>query len=46
MKPQWFDVSKIPYNLMWIDDQIWIPYLLENKYFSGYLLFEGHEKLI
>ncbi|CAD8078567.1 unnamed protein product [Paramecium primaurelia] len=46
MKPQWFDVAKIPYNQMWIDDQYWIPYLLENKCFSGYLQFEGHDKLI
>jgi hypothetical protein len=31
---------------MWIDDKYWMPHLLEDKYFSGCLEFEGHEKLL
>lgn len=28
MKPEWFDVSRIPYDEMWEDDRIWIPRML------------------
>lgn len=42
MKPEWFNITDIPFNKMWIDDPYWMPYLLKNKSFSGYLSFEGH----
>lgn len=35
MKPQWFTHNEIPYNLMWPDDKIWLPMLLEGKNFEG-----------
>ena len=39
MKPQWFDVDKIPYKNMWADDIYWIPMFLERKKFQGKILF-------
>jgi len=40
MKPQWFDVGKIPYNQMWSDDIYWLPMLLDGKKFKGKFLFD------
>ena len=28
MKPEWFDIDKIPYDKMWEDDKIWLPKVL------------------
>lgn len=35
MKPQWFDVDKIPFDNMWNSDTLWLPLLLEGKSFRG-----------
>jgi mutator protein MutT len=35
MRPQWFDVTDIPYPHMWPDDSIWMPHLIANELFSG-----------
>jgi ADP-ribose pyrophosphatase YjhB (NUDIX family) len=35
MRPQWFNINDIPFEDMWIDDQIWMPLLLTNKKFTG-----------
>ena len=43
MKPQWFDVDKIPFSEMWPDDIYWMPLFLEGKKFKGKFLF-GKEK--
>ena len=40
MKPQWFDVDKIPFDSMWSDDIYWMPYILEGKKFEGKFLFD------
>ena len=40
MKPEWFDVDKIPYNQMWSDDIYWLPMLLSGKKFRGKFLFD------
>ncbi len=31
MKPQWFDISDIPYEKMWEDDAIWLPRVLQGE---------------
>lgn len=41
MKPQWFQVSEIPYEEMWPDDRYWFPLLLAGKRFSGTFIFQG-----
>ncbi|MEK7496744.1 MAG: 8-oxo-dGTP diphosphatase [Patescibacteria group bacterium] len=40
MKPQWFDVNKIPYSEMWSSDIYWLPLLLADKKFKGEFLFD------
>ena len=39
MKPEWFDVDKIPYEQMWVDDKYWLPLLLSGKKFRGNFVF-------
>ncbi|MDL2235044.1 8-oxo-dGTP diphosphatase [Christensenellaceae bacterium OttesenSCG-928-L17] len=31
IRPEWFDISQIPYDEMWIDDTYWLPTILEGK---------------
>ncbi|KAK2703231.1 oxidized purine nucleoside triphosphate hydrolase-like isoform X1 [Artemia franciscana] len=46
MSPQWYKVHEVPFEKMWKDDPHWFPYMLDNKKFNAYFLFEGHEKII
>jgi 8-oxo-dGTP diphosphatase/2-hydroxy-dATP diphosphatase len=39
MKPEWFDISKIPFSEMWPDDIHWMPLFLSGKKFKGKFLF-------
>lgn len=39
MKPQWFDIDEIPYDVMWPDDEYWLPLLLVGKKFKGKFVF-------
>jgi 8-oxo-dGTP diphosphatase/2-hydroxy-dATP diphosphatase len=39
MKPQWFDINKIPFKEMWPDDIHWMPLFLQDKKFKGKFLF-------
>ncbi len=47
MKPQWFDLDKIPFNEMFPDDIHWMPLFLADKKFTGRFLFgEGEGNTI
>lgn len=46
MRPQWFDLEKIPFQDMWEDDKYWIPLFLENKKFKGRFLFNQNHHII
>lgn len=46
MCPQWFGHSDIPFDSMWPDDYEWYPHMLQGKYFDGYVLFEGHDRVL
>lgn len=35
MRPEWFDYDSIPYEQMWPDDRLWMPYLLKKQPFFG-----------
>ena len=39
--PFWCKVSEMPYDRMWEDDRMWLPALLEGKYFTGSFNFAG-----
>jgi 8-oxo-dGTP diphosphatase len=43
--PLWTPVSQIPYHEMWVDDEIWLPWLLEGERFSGRFIFDGDAML-
>lgn len=32
IRPEWFNISSIPYDEMWIDDTYWLPAVLEGKH--------------
>ena len=43
--PMWFPIDDIPYDEMWEDDRIWIPYMLKNIVFSGWYVFDQSKML-
>ena len=38
--PFWENIENIPYNKMWEDDLVWLPQMLQSRYFRGYFLFD------
>ncbi len=45
MRPQWFDIDKIPFQEMWPDDVYWLPLFLDDRKFKGKFLF-GQDDVI
>jgi len=39
MKPKWFDTESIPYNDMWVDDEYWLPEVLDGKRIKARFVF-------
>ena len=46
MRPQWFDLNKIPYDNMWPDDLYWLPMLLAGKKFKGKFYLKDSKTII
>ncbi|HSW74363.1 MAG TPA: 8-oxo-dGTP diphosphatase [Candidatus Saccharimonadales bacterium] len=46
MAPRWFKLSKIPYNDMWQDDQMWLPLVLQNKLVQSTFTFDEHDDIL
>lgn len=46
MRPQWFKINSIPYDEMWVDDQYWLPLVLDNKIIEGNFTFNEKEELV
>ena len=44
-KPFWTDKASLDYNMMWKDDKLWLPLLLEGKEFEGWFVFDDREML-
>jgi 8-oxo-dGTP diphosphatase/2-hydroxy-dATP diphosphatase len=40
MRPEWFDLDKIPFEQMWSDDEHWFPYMLKDIKFTGSFHFD------
>jgi 8-oxo-dGTP diphosphatase/2-hydroxy-dATP diphosphatase len=40
MRPEWFDVHRIPIDRMWTADALWLPLFLSGKKFEGYFLYD------
>jgi 8-oxo-dGTP diphosphatase/2-hydroxy-dATP diphosphatase len=45
MKPQWFSVDELPYDSMWRDDPMWLPWLLAGKKFRGSFLLDKDNEI-
>lgn len=43
MAPTWFALGSIPYQAMWLDDQHWLPRVLQGERLRGWFLFDEHE---
>lgn len=41
MAPAWFDLGKIPYDNMWIDDIHWLPLVLDGRTIDAEFRFAG-----
>ncbi len=40
MKPKWFKISDIPYDEMWPDNKLWLPYFLSGQKFVGNFTYD------
>jgi 8-oxo-dGTP pyrophosphatase MutT (NUDIX family) len=39
MKPQWYNTESIPYSDMWVDDEYWLPEVLDGKKIKAKFVF-------
>lgn len=43
--PLWVSLDAIPYDEMWEDDRLWLPWLLDRRRFRGCFIFEDDRML-
>jgi len=46
MAPEWFDISKIPYDKMWQDDEYWLPQVLAGDKVFGKFTFDENDAML
>lgn len=39
--PRWTPIDQVPYHLMWADDAIWLPHVIDGIPFRGRFCFQG-----
>lgn len=44
MLPQWFQISKIPFETMWHDDPLWIPHVLAGNFVQAEFMMREDQK--
>ncbi len=42
MRPQWFNMDKLPFDMMWPDDRYWLGNALKGNYISASFLFDSN----
>jgi len=43
--PLWVSIERIPFDEMWEDDRLWVPFVLDGRMFSGRFIFDGDRML-
>lgn len=46
MRPEWFEISEIPYARMWQDDEFWLPQVLAGHKVYGEFTFDKDDQLV
>jgi ADP-ribose pyrophosphatase YjhB (NUDIX family) len=46
MAPRWFNLKDIPYRKMWIDDEYWLPRVINGEYVKADFYLDGNESLL
>jgi len=46
MRPQWFEISEIPYELMWVDAKHWWPFYFKNQPFEAHFKMQDYETIL
>lgn len=46
MKPEWFDLDKIPYDSMWPDDIHWLPKVIAGEKIKGEFTLDSNQTLL
>ncbi len=46
MRPEWFDLDKIPFDKMLPDDKVWYPVILAGKNFEAYFKFDENFNIL
>jgi len=46
MRPQWFEISDIPFRDMWPDDVYWFPHFLKGRKFRGMFHFDESDGIM
>jgi 8-oxo-dGTP pyrophosphatase MutT (NUDIX family) len=45
MKPKWFEISQIPFEMMLVDDRFWLPHILAGRNIKGDFTFHDDDRI-
>lgn len=40
-KPVWYNINKMPFDKMWVDDKYWLPFVINGEFVYGEFYFEN-----